>query len=90
MNDIKKYAAMAKLTLTDAKTTKATELCAALFESFDALADINTDNIEPMYTVLDMQNIFREDITKKIYTRDQLLAYAPIKKDEYFQVPKTI
>ena len=90
MNDIKKYAAMAKLTLTDAEFSKVNELCTALFDSFESFAEVNTDNVEPMFTVLRLQNAFREDIVAKNYTRDQLLAYAPAKQDGYFQVPKTI
>ena len=81
---------MAKLILSDAETTKVAELCQALFKSFDALADIDTEQVEPMYTVLNTQNTFREDVVVKSYSRDELLAYAPVKQDGYFQVPKTI
>jgi aspartyl/glutamyl-tRNA(Asn/Gln) amidotransferase C subunit len=41
-------------------------------------------------TVLDLQNVLREDIPSKTVTRDELMKNAPAEYDGYFQVPKTL
>ena len=51
---------------------------------------IDTAGAEPLVTVLNVQNILREDVVKKIVTRDELLSGAPEEYGGYFQVPKTL
>jgi len=90
MEDIRKYEAMAKLSLPDDQRAEISSLAAMLAESFDGLSGIDTGNAQPLYTVLDVQNVLREDISAKMLTRDELLANAPMQDDGYFQVPKTL
>jgi hypothetical protein len=45
---------------------------------------------EPLVTVLNVQNDFREDIAVKFMPREELLSNAPEQYDGYFQVPRTI
>jgi aspartyl/glutamyl-tRNA(Asn/Gln) amidotransferase C subunit len=43
-----------------------------------------------MFTVLDVKNVFREDVSKKFDSREVLLSAAPEQYGGYFQVPKAI
>ena len=61
-----------------------------LLDGFNALAGIDTDGVEPLVTVLDLQNVLREDVGTKMISREELLANAPMQCDGYFQVPKTL
>ncbi len=61
-----------------------------LVKSFEKLEAIDTNNAVPMFTVLPLTNVLREDVSKKIFARDDLLKTAPESMDGYFQVPKTI
>jgi len=61
-----------------------------LEESFTVLAQVNTDGIEPLVSVLESENVLREDISKKMISREELLKNAPEQYDGYFQVPKTV
>jgi aspartyl-tRNA(Asn)/glutamyl-tRNA(Gln) amidotransferase subunit C len=54
------------------------------------LAGIDTDGVEPLYTVLDVRNVLREDINAKTVAREDLLAGAPMQYDGFFQVPKAL
>ena len=89
MENINDYAAMAKLDLPDAERRQLSAWADRLIDSFDALKDVNTDDIEPLWTVLDVQNVLREDVNVKMLSRDELLANAPMQHDGFFQVPKT-
>ena len=90
MENIKEYEAMAKLDLLDDERRQVSAIATRLIDSFGALSSINTDGVEPLVTVLDVQNVLREDISTKMLSRDELLANAPMQSDGYFQVPKTL
>ena len=90
MKDIKEYELMAKLDLTEPERQIISGRMEKLIDSFSALEKIDTSNTEPLVTVLDIQNIMRDDVVKKIITRDELLSSAPEQYGGYFQVPKTL
>jgi aspartyl-tRNA(Asn)/glutamyl-tRNA(Gln) amidotransferase subunit C len=87
--EIKKYEAMAKIALTEDERA---EISARVGEFFaiDELAKIDTTKVAPMFTVLNVTNVMREDIQNKTVTRDELLGNAPEQYDGYFQAPKTL
>ena len=88
--DILKYEAMAKLQLPEEERQWVAGQAENLLQSFAALDAIDTDGIEPLITVPDIQNILRDDVSKKLISRDELLSNAPEQYDGYFQVPRTI
>ena len=90
MDNIKTYEAMAKLDLSDDERRQISGMADMLVKSFSVFSSVNTDNTEQMYTVLNVQNIFREDVCAKMLSREELLANAPMQYDGFFQVPKTI
>jgi len=90
MENIKDYETMAKLDLPDAERQKISAMADRLVDSFGALANIDTKGVEPLYTVLDVQNVLREDVCTKTFSREEILANAPMQCDGYFQVPKTL
>ena len=90
MENIKDYEAMAKLDLPDDERRQVSELADMLTDGFSAFAGVDTDGIEPMYTVLDVKNVLREDVSVKMISREELLSNAPAQYDGYFQVPKTL
>jgi len=59
----------------------------ALIESFSALSKIDTNGVEPLVSVLGINNVLREDLSEKLISRDELLSNAPEQYDGYFQVP---
>ena len=90
MENLLEYEAMAKLKLSD---TEREWVCAEadnLIESFSELEKIQTEEVQPLVTVLDIQNVLREDISSKMVSREYLLENAPEQYDGYFQVPKTL
>lgn len=57
---------------------------------FEKLNEVNTENTERMVHVMPMTNVIREDVEKKLFTRDQLQADAPESMDGYWQVPRLV
>jgi len=90
MQNIREYEAMAMLDLPDAEREKLGGLAEALTAGFDTLARIDTDGVRPLITVLDLQNVLREDFCEKRFSRDEILKNAPEQYDGHFQVPGTL
>ena len=90
MRDVKDYAAMVKLDLSDDELVQLSGRVSELSEGFALLDSIETSSVEPLVTVLNNKSILREDITEKNITRENILANAPEQYDGYFQVPGTI
>jgi aspartyl-tRNA(Asn)/glutamyl-tRNA(Gln) amidotransferase subunit C len=90
MEKIKNYEAIVKLNLSDDERQKISAIADVLQESFSQFSEINTNGIEPLYTVLNINNVFREDISTQLISREELLSNAPMQEEGFFQVPKTI
>ena len=88
--DFLKYEAMAKLQLSEDERRQAFQIADKLAESLTAMDAIDTGGAEPLVTVLDVQNVLREDVAVKMMSRDELLSNAPEQYNGYFQVPKTV
>ena len=90
MQKIRDYEAMAKLDLSEEERRSVERDADMLIASFQQMESIDTSETEPLVTVLDVQNVLREDIARQMVSREELLASAPEQRDGYFQVPKTL
>ena len=90
MHGFRDYENMAMLDLPDCEREVLGGRLSGLADSFAALDGIDADGVEPLVTVLGLQNVMREDVAEKLFSRDELLANAPERHDGYVQVPGTI
>lgn len=54
---------------------------------FNTLNSVDTEEIEPTYHVLDLVNVFREDVAKAGLPKEEVLKNAPEKEAGQFKVP---
>ena len=59
-------------------------------EQTAALDAIDTENTERMVHVMPIMTVVREDVAKKLFTRDDLQKGAPETMDGYWQVPRVV
>ena len=90
MIDITEYEAMMMLDLQDDERSQLSLRLDAMTDGFKELKAVDTNGTEPLVTVLDLNNILREDVSEKRFARDELLANAPEQSDGYFRVPGTL
>ena len=90
MSEISEYEAVVMLDLSDDEREALQQRVNELERGFTALEIIDTENTEPLVTVLNIRNVLRDDIAKKHFSRDEILANAPEQYDGFFQVPGTI
>ena len=90
MRSFKDYENMAMLDLPDSERVELVERFDEIAGGFAALDNYDTDDVLPLVSVLDVQNVMREDVAVKLFSRDEVLENAPEKHDGYFQVPAAI
>lgn len=81
---------LAKLELSAEEKEKAKTDMEKMLDYIDTLNELDTEGIEPMSHVFPVSNVFREDIVTNGDKKEEILANAPLRKDDTFEVPKTI
>ena len=61
-----------------------------MLDYIDSLNELDTTGIEPMSHAFPVQNVFREDVVTNGDNKEKTLANAPLRKEDSFEVPKTI
>ena len=88
--DVDNVAMLANLHLSPEKSKKMAEDMKSIVEFADELSSVDTEGVPVTARVVPMKNVFREDVvSSEKFTRDELLAIAKTKTDEYIYVPKT-
>jgi len=90
MKDFTAYENMAMLDLPDPERIRLKERFEEITGGFSALDAFDVSGVEPLVSVLDVNNIVREDVSSKLIPKDELLSNAPESYDGYFQVPAAI
>ncbi len=88
--DLKPYEVMAKLDLPQVERQDSAARAETLLQPLAEMEKVDTAAVQPLVTVLELQNVLREDNAQKFLTREELLENAPEQYDGYFQVPKTM
>lgn len=89
IDQVKYVANLARLAITEDEADKFTKQLDAIITFAEQLNELDTENVEPTYHVLDMKNILREDISQKGLPQDEVLKNAPKHQDGQVKVPAT-
>jgi len=81
---------MAMFDLPENELSKLSERIDTVRIGFSGLEKYDTSDVLPLITVLDNQNEMRDDVEKKMISREDLLKNAPGQQDGYIRVPAAI
>ena len=87
---VKYVAALAKLSVSEEEQQKVVTDLDRILDYIETMNGLDTDGVEPMSHVLPVKNVFREDVVTNGDNKEATLANAPLRKDDSFEVPKTI
>ena len=79
-----------QLALTEAEKVSVLAFFEKREQDMAVLNAIDTECVERMVHVLPILTVVREDIEKKLFTRDELQKGAPETMDGYWQVPRVV
>lgn len=90
LQQVDSIAGLAKLAFSDEEKETFVEQFNQILHYMEKLDELDTDQIEPTYNVLDLKNVTRADAVKPWLTQEEALANAPKSKHGFFSVPKVI
>ena len=87
---VRKIAMLARIRLTDEEVKNLEGELAEILTWVEQLAEVNTDDVEPLTSVADMSMKQREDIVNDGGYPDDILKNAPAREDDFFVVPQVV
>ena len=87
---IKHVAKLARISVNEAKVDRLTKDLNSIFKFIEQLNELNTDNIEPLSSILNEPLRSRKDVVNDGKIREKILKNSPQKNEEFFVVPKVI
>ena len=90
IKDVEHVAALARLSFTDEEKQKLTGELNAILAYMEELNSLDTSAVAPLSHVIDVKDVFREDVHVPSLPREEALKNAPSATDKFFRVPKVI
>ena len=84
---VRSVASLSRLQLSEDDIVRMNTQLSAILAYIDQLAELDTENVEPLAHPLPMQNVFRDDIPGPSLSPDEALANAPLRSGNFFAVP---
>lgn len=90
LKDVEHVAALARLSFSPEEKQNLVKELNEILAYMEQLNKLDTTNVEPLSHVIELRNVFREDILRPGLSREEALKNAPAKTDKFFRVPKVI
>ena len=88
--EVKKIAELSRLSLSSNELKKRTEDMNNIIHYMDTLNEIDTDNVDELYNVHDMNNALRDDSFEESLDKNDVLKNSPSSNEDYIEVPLTV
>jgi len=90
IKEVEHIAKLAKLEFSDTEKEKFTHQFNDILGYMEQLNSVDTTNVEPLAQVIELRNVFREDVVTPSTPTEEALKNAPAATEEHFKVPKVI
>jgi|TARA_Y100001936_G_C15509708_1_gene377381 aspartyl-tRNA(Asn)/glutamyl-tRNA(Gln) amidotransferase subunit C len=87
---IKHIAKLARISVNQEKATNLSRDLNSILKFVEQLNEINTQNTQPLSSILETSLRVRDDVVKDGKIREKILENSPDKNEEFFVVPKVI
>ena len=87
---IKHISKLARISLDEKQVDNLSKDLSSIIKFIEKLNKLNTDDIEPLTSIIDASLRFRKDEILEGKIREQILKNSPEKTDEFFVVPKVV
>ena len=88
--DVEHVARLARLHLTDDEIGRMQTQLSNILEAIETLRDVDTSHVGPTASVIQLENVMREDVADAPMSRDAALANAPLRDDPFLRVPTVL
>jgi len=87
-DDVRYVAKLAELEFGDKDIEKFTSQLSRILDHIANISSADTEGVPPTSHVLDIKNVFREDVVKESISQESALENAPDRESDGFKVPK--
>lgn len=88
--DVEHISWLASIKIEDEEKDEFVEQFNSILEYFHQLDEVDTEDVEPTYRVVDLSNIFREDAACESLSQEEALKNAPRRENGYFKSPRIV
>lgn len=88
--EVEKVSLLGRLLLCEKELDRLTDQMGQILGYMDLLAEVDTEQVEPMAHALDVSDVFRKDEARPSLSRDQALANAPNRDGQCYLVPAVL
>lgn len=90
LQDVEYVAGLAQLSLDEEAKQRLVQEMGDVLAYIEKLNELDTEGVEPMMHVLDLNNVYREDVVTGSLDHDAALQNAPKTDGDYFLVPRIL
>lgn len=87
---VKHISKLARISLNDKKVDSLSRDLSSIIKFIEKLNKLDTDDVEPLTSIIDASLKSRKDEIRDGKIRDQILKNSPENNDEFFVVPKVV
>jgi aspartyl-tRNA(Asn)/glutamyl-tRNA(Gln) amidotransferase subunit C len=88
--DVEHVAHLARLHLTDDEIDRMQSQLSNILEAIETLRDVDTSQVGPTASVIQLENVMRDDDVRPGLTREAALANAPLRDGPFLRVPTVL
>ena len=88
--DVEHVADLARLHLTDEEIDRMQVQLSNILAAIETLRDVDTSHVGPTASVIQLENVMRDDVAQPPMSRDAALANAPLRDDPFLRVPTVL
>jgi aspartyl-tRNA(Asn)/glutamyl-tRNA(Gln) amidotransferase subunit C len=88
--DVEHVAHLARLHLSDEEVDRMQEQLSNILDAIETLRDVDTSHVGPTASVIQLENVMREDEPAMPMRREAALANAPLRDDPFLRVPTVL
>jgi aspartyl-tRNA(Asn)/glutamyl-tRNA(Gln) amidotransferase subunit C len=89
-SDVEHVALLARLYLTDDELDRMQTQLSKILQAIDTLQGVDTSHVDPTASVIQLENVMREDAARPGITREAALANAPQRDADFLRVPTVL
>lgn len=89
-DEVEKVSLLGRLLLSDDELDKMTAQMGQVLDYMRLLAEVDTDQVQPMAHAVEVFNVLRDDVARPSLPRDAALANAPHHDGECYRVPAVL
>jgi len=89
-SDVEHVAHLARLHLTDEELDRMQVQLSNILDAIDTLQQVDTSHVGPTASVIQLENVMRDDESRPGISREAALANAPLRDGDFLRVPTVL